>query len=236
MAMRYEFCVIGGGIVGLSSALAILERRPGARLVLIEKEKRLATHQTGRNSGVIHSGIYYAPDSLKAKLCREGCEATKQFCDQHGIAYDVCGKLLVATNEAERDAMDALYRRSIENGVAVEAVDRSGLTALEPNITGISALRIRSTGIVDYKRVCAALADRIRASGGEIRTDIEVTGIAEGGDEVRVSCRGEQWQARHLEFHSRCAGHCRQSAAPQWLAAGPDMGLRNRRSAWRRAV
>jgi len=121
--MRYDYCVVSGGIVGLATAMAILDRQPGASLRLVDKERSLGTHQTGHNSGVIHSGIYYAPGSLKARLCREGAQATKGFAADHGIRVDVCGKLLVATDAAELTRMDALYARSHANDVEVERLD-----------------------------------------------------------------------------------------------------------------
>jgi L-2-hydroxyglutarate oxidase len=199
----HDFCVVGGGIVGLATAWSLLQRRPGARLLLLEKEAGLGRHQTGHNSGVIHAGVYYAPGSLKARLCRLGAEATKRFCAENDIPFEVCGKLVVATTPAEVDRLAGLESRAAQNGIEVDRIDADELRRIEPNVSGLAALLVHATGIVDYKRICAALADRIRTSGGEIRTGIEVTGIAEGGDEVRVSSRGEQWQARHL---IACAG------------------------------
>src|SRR5690242_2723894 len=117
--MVYDFCIIGGGIVGLSTALNLAEQRPGASIIVLEKEHSLGQHQTGHNSGVIHSGIYYAPGSLKADLCRRGAEETKHFCRQHNIPFEICGKLLVATNALEKQRMDALYERSIQNNIKV---------------------------------------------------------------------------------------------------------------------
>ena len=123
----YDFCVVGGGIVGLATAMALLERSPGARLVLLEKEDALATHQTGHNRGVIHSGIYYAPGSLKADLCRRGERATKEFCTAHGIPFVTCGKTLVATNALELERLEALVGRARENGIEAERLDGAEL-------------------------------------------------------------------------------------------------------------
>ena len=196
--MTYDFCVIGGGIVGLATACAILERRAGASLVVLEKEDRLAKHQTGHNSGVIHSGIYYTPGSLKAQLCREGAIRTKEFCKAHDIPYEDCGKLLVATNPAEEARMEALYTRSVENDVEVERVSQHELRVLEPEIAGVGALRVPITAIVDFKRICEALADDIRKAGGDIRLNSEVVQIRDTGNGVGVEARGVTIEARQL--------------------------------------
>ena len=201
--MTHDFCVIGGGIVGLATALALLERQPGAKLVLIEKEEALALHQTGHNSGVIHSGIYYAPGSLKARLCREGAEATKAFCRQNGIPFEICGKLIVATNPLEMARMKVLEARAAENGIAIDVLDAAELREAEPSLVGLGALLVHSTGIVDYRRVCAGMADAIRRAGGEVRLGITVTGIRETAGEVVVSGGGETWHAGRLIV---CAG------------------------------
>jgi L-2-hydroxyglutarate oxidase len=201
--MHFDFCVIGGGIVGLAVARALLHERPGSRLVLLEKESRVGTHQTARNSGVIHSGIYYAPGSLKARLSREGCEETKAYCRENGIPYEECGKLLVATDEIERDRMAALYSRSIENGVPVDALDAKDLTKVEPNIAGLGALRISSTSIVNYGEVCRMIAREISALGAEIWTGTRATAIMEEDHGVRVEIPNQIFHAEHLVA---CAG------------------------------
>src|SRR4051794_22156218 len=153
----YDFCVIGGGIVGLATAVALQDAFPGCALVVVEKETDVGRHQTGHNSGVIHSGIYYAPGSLKARLCREGAAATKAFCMEHGIPFETCGKLLVATTPLELQRMDELQIRAGVNGIECEGLDAAELVAREPNITGLGALFVPSTGIVDYRLVSAAL-------------------------------------------------------------------------------
>lgn len=185
--MRYDYCVVGGGIVGLATAVAILERQPGATLRLVEKEPGLGTHQTGHNSGVIHSGIYYAPGSLKARLCRKGAQATKDFAARHGIPVDVCGKLLVATDAAEVTRMDALYARSHANDVEVERLDATELRRREPNVRGVGALFVPATGIVDYSAIARAMGDVVRQRGGEITLGALVTDLVEDADEVSVS-------------------------------------------------
>ncbi|MFB8008476.1 L-2-hydroxyglutarate oxidase [Nocardia sp. NPDC056000] len=194
----YDYCVIGGGIVGVATAHRILERHPGASLLLLEKADALGVHQTGHNSGVIHSGIYYEPGSLKARLCRAGAEQTKEFAAAHGIPFEVCGKLLVATDSAEHARMLALYERSVTNDVEVELLDAAELVRREPRITGVGALFVASTGIIDYKLVTAALAEAIRAAGGEIRLGAEITAIDENTDAVTVSGPAGSWRAARL--------------------------------------
>ncbi|MFI7801254.1 L-2-hydroxyglutarate oxidase LhgO [Pseudomonas sp. DD1] len=201
--MIYDFCIIGGGIVGLATAMELLKRQPNASLVILEKEAVLAKHQTGHNSGVIHAGIYYAPGSLKAELCKRGAEATKQFCSEHGIKFEVCGKLLVASTALEVQRMEALYARSQLNGMKVERLDAEQLRAREPNIVGLGGLFLDATGIVDYRQVCETMAAVIRRNGGEICLEKTVTAIAEDTDKVTVSTHDGAWQARHLVV---CAG------------------------------
>ncbi|HEY7646350.1 MAG TPA: FAD-dependent oxidoreductase, partial [Hyphomicrobiales bacterium] len=156
--MICDLCVIGGGIVGLACAYKFAETHPGAAILVLEKEAGLGRHQTGHNSGVIHSGIYYAPGSFKAELCRQGVAETTAFCDAHGIPHITCGKMIVATSEAERARMDQLYERASQNKVEAERLDAAELRRREPSITGVGAIFVPSTGIVDYKRICGALA------------------------------------------------------------------------------
>ena len=201
--MTYDYCIIGGGIVGLATAMALLARRPGASLLILEKEASLGRHQTGHNSGVIHAGIYYAPGSLKADLCKRGAQATKNFCAEHGIAFEVCGKLLVASNDLEVQRMQALYERSQQNGLKVERLDAGALREREPNIVGKGALFLDATGIVDYQQVCDAMAKVIRQAGGEVHLSTAVRAIQEHADHVAVSTDGNTWRARQLVA---CAG------------------------------
>jgi len=201
--MIYDYCIIGGGIVGLATAMALLERQPGASLLILEKEAVLAQHQTGHNSGVIHAGIYYAPGSLKADLCKRGAEATKAFCTEHRIKFDVCGKLLVASTPLEVSRMHALYERSKQNGLKVEQLDAAELRRREPNIVGLGGLFLDATGIVDYRQVCQAMARVIEAAGGEIRLQTSVSAISESADSVTISSLDQVWQARQLVV---CAG------------------------------
>ena len=196
--MANEFCVIGGGIVGLATAMTILQQRPGVSLVLLEKEDRLAAHQTSHNSGVIHSGIYYAPGSYKAQLCRRGAAATRRFATKYGISYEDCGKLLVATTPVEVGRLDALYERAHSNGVDLERLDASELHRREPHIVGRAALHIASTGIVNFARIAEAMATVVVSLGGEIRLGATVTGIRELADRVEVSCTDEIISAARL--------------------------------------
>ncbi|MET8872305.1 L-2-hydroxyglutarate oxidase [Nocardia sp. NPDC004604] len=199
----YDFCVIGGGIVGVATAHRILQRHAGASLVLVDKASALATHQTGHNSGVIHSGIYYPPDSLKARLCRQGAAWTKDFAAAHGIPFEVCGKLLVATDAAEHRRMLALHERSVANDVDVELIDAAELTRREPHVTGVGALFVPATGIIDFTRVTTALADEVRATGGDIVLGAEITELTETTDAVTASGPAGSWTARTLVV---CAG------------------------------
>jgi L-2-hydroxyglutarate oxidase len=198
-----DFCVIGGGIVGVATGRALLRRFPGAQLCLLEQEAGLARHQTGHNSGVIHSGIYYAPGSLKARLCKEGAAATKAFCADHGIAFEECGKFLVATTEMELQRMENLLLRAGENGIACERVEAAELRRREPNIAGLGAIFVPSTAIVDYRAVAEALAADIRGLGGAIRFGARVTGIDEAADGVTVRAGEAVVRARNVVV---CAG------------------------------
>jgi L-2-hydroxyglutarate oxidase len=201
--MTYDYCIIGGGIVGLATAMEIARMRPGADIVILEKESELGRHQTGHNSGVIHAGIYYAPGSLKAELCRRGARQTKQFCSEHGIPFEVCGKLLVATNELERTRLNALVERARQNSILVEQLDSAELRRREPNIAGVSGLLVKETGIVDYRRVCTVMGGVIRKAGAGIETGVEITAVHETATEVIVSGPQREWRARQL---IACAG------------------------------
>lgn len=201
--MTYDFCIIGGGIVGLATAMELARLRPGAGILLLEKESGLGRHQTGHNSGVIHAGIYYAPGSLKAELCRRGAKRTKDFCGEHGIPFEVCGKLLVATNALEQERMEALVERARQNGIEVERLDSAELRGREPSIVRLGALYVKETGIVDYGRVCERMGAVVREAGGAIETSVKVTAIRETASEVSVTSTRGEWKARHL---IACAG------------------------------
>lgn len=170
-----DVAVIGGGVVGTATAMALLERHPGLSVAVLEKEDHLAAHQTGHNSGVIHSGLYYKPGSLKARTCTSGREALYSFCAEHGIAHERCGKIVVATCDAEIPALDVLEQRGRENGLTgLERFDGRGLRHFEPHAAGVAGLFVPQTGIVDYAAVTGAYADVIRSRGGQVRTSCNV--------------------------------------------------------------
>ncbi len=181
-----DYCIIGGGIVGLATAYQLLRKEPGASLILLEAAGTLASHQTGHNSGVIHSGIYYAPDSLKARFSKAGAQQTKEFCREHGIRYEEPGKLLVATSTLELERLDLLEARAGIHGLECERIGQSELRRREPNVSGLGALFIPSTGIVDYREVARTLAGLVTAAGGQVVTGAKVTTITEHADRVEV--------------------------------------------------
>jgi len=186
---RFTYCVIGGGIVGLSTAHHLLQAEPDGTVVVLEAAPSVASHQTGHNSGVIHSGIYYEPGSLKARFCKAGERATKEFCAEHGIPFDECGKLIVATTAEELARMTALESRAEVNGIACRRVGGDELTEMEPNVVGLGALHLPKTGIVDYTLVSKTLADLVRRAGGTVLTGQRVVAIAEDARGVSVSTR-----------------------------------------------
>ena len=199
----YDIAVIGAGIVGLSTAWQLLQRYPKYRILLIEKESEVGQHQTGHNSGVIHAGVYYAPGSLKADFCQRGAKATKAFCLQHDIEFDECGKLLVATNALEKERMDALYLRCQENGLEVHKLDQVQLKEREPNVKGIAALFVPSTGIVSYRKICQKLAELFVQKGGELRLNTEVKQLDESHERVAITLNND---VVHTSYLVSCGG------------------------------
>jgi L-2-hydroxyglutarate oxidase len=199
----HDVVVIGGGIVGLATALAVTEAQRGADVLVLEKADAVGTGQTGHNSGVIHAGIYYAPGSLKARLCRAGEVATKEFCDEHEVPYATLGKLVVATDPAELERMRALAGRAAANGVEVREVGAAELRELEPDVTGVGALLSPRTAVVDFAAVCRALATELILRGVVVRTGTQVTGIREHPDRVEVDTPGGAVVARRVVA---CAG------------------------------
>ena len=185
----YDYIIIGGGIVGVSTAWQLQQRQPDKSILLLEKEDGYSKHQTGHNSGVIHAGIYYAPASLKADFCRRGVEETIAFCQQYDIPYDQCGKLLVATNALEYQRMEALFERAEQNGLDVEWLSEEALKQREPNITGIGGLLVKTTGIVNYQRVTEKMAEAFVSLGGEARLQHEVIGLNETADQIDVTVK-----------------------------------------------
>jgi (S)-2-hydroxyglutarate dehydrogenase len=200
---RYDVAVIGGGIVGAATAMALAEGS-GRSLVILEAEERLAAHQTGNNSGVIHSGLYYKPGSLKAKNCVEGRQALYRFCEENDIPHDRCGKVVVATRESEIPALDELESRGKANGLqGLERLDAAQLKEKEPHLSGVAGLLVPETGIVDYVRVTEVYADKVRAAGGEIRTGAGVRAMhRETGGLVVETSKG----AVHCRFLVNCGG------------------------------
>ena len=194
----FDVAVIGGGIVGLSTAMQLTERYPGMSVAVLEKEPELACHQTGRNSGVIHAGVYYAPGSLKARFCREGVTATINFCNERGIPYEQCGKLLVATDKDELPRMDALFGRAKQNGIVIEKLDQMEVARREPRIRSLGGLWSPTTGIVDYGRIARAMADVVRERGGTILTNTEVLHIDEGPGGVTLETERDRVRAQQV--------------------------------------
>ncbi len=183
-----DFAVIGAGLIGLATAREILSRRPGTRVIVLEKEAQIASHQSGRNSGVIHSGIYYQPGSLKARLCVRGAALMRTFCDEYDIPHPECGKLIIAVRESELERLDDLKRRGDANGVpGLHLVEAGAIPQIEPSATGLRAIHSPTTGIVDYKRVAGALAADIVARGGTIVTGRRVTEIRRSNSGWRVN-------------------------------------------------
>lgn len=194
----YDFIVVGGGILGASTAMQLLQQQPSAKLLLLEKESHCAAHQTGRNSGVIHAGVYYKPGSLKAKFCKEGNIATKAFCQEEGIPFDECGKLLVATDEQELSRMSALVERCSQNELPIDVLDEQELALREPMIRGLGAIFVPSTGIVSYAQVTHKMLAKVKQLGGEVRFSSEVVAIEEQAGAVTVCCPNANYQAQRL--------------------------------------
>lgn len=183
-----DVIIIGGGIVGLATAYKLLEQKPELKLRILEKEKSIGLHQSGHNSGVIHSGIYYKPGSMKAKNCRRGVEELLLFCDKFNVQYDLCGKVIVAVNLEEVNRLDALYKRGLENGISnIRIVDSQELKDLEPHATGIKAIHVPSTGIINYTSVVDELGKQIIKRGGEIKTKATVKGFVRKAGECIVN-------------------------------------------------
>ena len=216
---RADVTVVGGGILGLATALRLLEQRPGIRLAVLEREPELATHQSGRNSGVVHAGLYYAPGSLKARLCREGKAELEAYCERHGIPVTKTGKLVVALAEGELPRFEALRERALANGVpGLEVLGPDGIRDREPHAAGIRALWSPETGIVDFRRVALAYAADVRALGGTIETSRPMTAVQVRGEELVVATpRGDLVTGALIV----CAGLWADAAAALTGDAGP---------------
>jgi len=216
----YDFAIVGGGIVGLATATELLARHPGAKLLLIEKESTWAAHQSGRNSGVIHSGIYYKPGSLKAKLGREGNRSMAAFCREHGIAHEICGKLIVATAEDEVPRLNSLADRGRENGIEVRRVTTAEARDIEPNVRCAAALVVPSTGIADYVGVCNRLAAIARERGGDLRLGTKLLAVSRSAGARTLKTNEGDFETRFL---ISCAGLHSDRVA---LLDGSDPGAR----------
>ena len=218
--MTYDIAVIGGGIVGLSFAMQASERFPRLRVVVLEKEAGVARHQTGHNSGVIHSGVYYKAGSLKARLCVAGAREVVEFCSRHGIPYEVCGKLIVATNSEEIARLDVLLAQGVANGLeGLRLLERAAMLDIEPHVGGVGALLVPSTGITDYAAVTAKYAEIAAARGAEVKTGAGVVGFDVSGNEVVVRTRAGDFSARYVV---NCAGLYSDRLARM---AGDDPGM-----------
>jgi L-2-hydroxyglutarate oxidase len=199
----FDVAVVGGGIVGLATAYRFTRRFPGRRVVVLEKEARVAAHQTGHNSGVLHSGIYYKPGSLKAITCRAGKMAMEEFCATEGIAHEICGKVIVAVTEADLPALERIHARGVANGVRCELIDKHRLAELEPHAAGVRAIHVPETGIVNYRQVCERLAEKVRQAGGEVAFGARVTAVRHRADGVTAVTPVGDFTARQLV---NCAG------------------------------
>ncbi len=199
----YDFIIVGGGIVGVSTALTLIKQNPSKKILLLEKEKSFAHHQTGHNSGVIHAGVYYEPGSLKAEFCREGLKETIAFCNTHGIPYEQCGKLLVATNDIELQRMDKLFDRCKANNIEAEILNQEKLHEIEPNVFGIWAILVKSTGIVDYTLITKKMSEQFESLGGEFLLNSKVTNLDENKERIQVITSNETLNSKYLIC---CAG------------------------------
>jgi len=222
--MTYDIAVIGGGIVGLSFAMQVGERFPRLRVVVLEKEAGVARHQTGHNSGVIHSGVYYKAGSLKARLCVAGAREMVEFCSRHGIPHEVCGKLIVATSSEEAARLDELLAQGLVNGLeGLRLLGREAMLEIEPHVGGVRALEVPSTGITDYAAVTAKYAEIAAGSGAEVKTNAGVVGFERSkdaaGDALVVRTRAGDFTARYVV---NCAGLYSDRVARM---AGDDPGM-----------
>lgn len=185
--MKHDVIIIGGGIVGLATALQLNKQQPGLKIAVLEKEAGVARHQTGNNSGVIHSGIYYKPGSLKAKNCIDGYHMLIAFCKEHNIPFELCGKIIVATTRQELEALDNIYKRGVENGLeGLRYIDTEEIKAIEPNTYGVRGIVVPQTGIVDYKVVAKKYAEVFEKGGGKIHLNTRVTGVTANTDSITI--------------------------------------------------
>lgn len=203
MMRPYDYAIVGGGIVGLSTGMALTKRFPGARILVLEKERSLAEHQTGHNSGVIHSGIYYKPGSFKAKFARAGSQSMVRFCEEHSIPHDICGKVIVATKPEELTLLMDLYKRGLENELEIQMIGKDELKKIEPHVNGLAAIRVPAAGIVDYSEVCRMFGQLIMTGGGDISLGERVLSIKNKSDHVELETRNGVFESK---FVVNCAG------------------------------
>lgn len=201
--MIYDVAIVGGGIVGLATAYQLAHQHPDRRVVVLEKEDCLAAHQTGRNSGVIHSGVYYRPGSLRAENCREGKRALVDFCEREGVAFDLCGKVIVAVTDDERPRLHAIFERGQQNRIPCELIGPERLNELEPHVTGVEAIHVPEAGIVDFVGVCERLAAHVREHGHDVVLRARVYGLHVERDGVKVETTAGVFEARYVV---NCAG------------------------------
>lgn len=201
--MIYDRVIIGGGIVGLATVMQLARREPNSRILLLEKEADFAAHQTGNNSGVIHSGIYYKPGSFKAKFARDGCHSMVEFCRQHEIPHEVCGKVIVATKQEELPRLNDLYQRGLKNGIPCAKISGQEVKAIEPHVNCIAGIRVNTTGIADFKRVCQKYAEIARDRGGDLQLNTKVTNLKETSEGYIIETNRGDFEGR---FIINCAG------------------------------
>lgn len=216
-AAHYDAVIVGAGIVGAATAWRLQQIRPSWRLAILEKESDCAKHQSGRNSGVIHAGVYYTPGSLKARLCVEGNRRTKEFCKDFGIPFNECGKLLVATDEGQLKGLAQLEGRAQANGLTVETLNATQLQSREPNIKGLGALFVPASGIVDYAEICRELLRQFREAGGEVLYDHEVLDVLEDGSDEIADANSYEGAAEEPRVTIRCHTN-KQLSCRQFIA------------------
>ena len=198
-----QVAIVGGGIVGLATAYQLLQRRPDCSVLVLEKENSVGVHQTGHNSGVLHSGIYYRPGSLKALNCRAGKLAMEAFCAEHRIDYDICGKVIVAVDESELPALQRIFERGQLNGVRCEMIGPERLRELEPHVAGVQAIHVPEAGIVNFRQVCEKMAELVQQQGGRVVTGTRVSALRQNGQQVVIETSQDAWTA---SYAINCAG------------------------------
>ncbi|MBO9691823.1 L-2-hydroxyglutarate oxidase [Chryseobacterium sp.] len=202
--MNYDIIIIGAGLVGLATAYQTKLKNPGSKILILEKENDVALHQSGHNSGVIHSGIYYKPGSLKAKNCIEGYNSVINFAEKHGIRYDLCGKIIVATSQEELPLLDTIYKRGVENGLQdLKYLSREEFREIEPHCEGVKAIRVPQTGIIDYPGIAKKIKELFEELGGEVRFNNEVRNIIDKSSEIIVNTNVSEFKTKKL---ISCAG------------------------------